>query len=148
MDEFEGLPNRLEYTTQVNGIRFYNDSKATNVDAAIRAVKSFDDPLILIAGGRHKGSDYHPLVQSCRDNVKGAVFMGEAASLLAEAFTDEIPFSLAASMKDAVSRAYGLAKSGDIVLLAPACSSFDSFRDYDHRGRVFKAAVEDLLNGR
>jgi UDP-N-acetylmuramoylalanine--D-glutamate ligase len=74
--------------------------------------------------------------------------MGEAASLLAEAFTDEIPFSLAVDMKDAVSRAYGLAKSGDIVLLAPACSSFDSFRDYDHRGRVFKAAVEDLLNGR
>jgi len=156
MDEFEGLPNRLEYTNKINGIRFYNDSKATNVDAAIRAVKSFDDPLVLIAGGRHKGSDYQPLVQSCRDNVKGAVFMGEAASLLAEAFTERVraknfsplPFSLAENMKDAVSRAYGLAKSGDIVLLAPACSSFDMFRDYDHRGRVFKSAVEDLLNGR
>ena len=147
MDEFKGLPNRLEYTNRVNGIRFYNDSKATNVDAAVRAVKSFDDPLILIAGGRHKGSDYHPLVRSCRANVKGAVFMGEAANLLAEAFADEIPFSLAANMKDAVSRACGLAKRGDIVLLAPACSSFDNFRDYNHRGRVFKAAVEDLLNG-
>ena len=148
IDEFKGLPNRLEYTNQVNGIRFYNDSKATNVDAAIRAVESFDDPLVLIAGGRHKGSDYQPLVEACRGNVKGAVFMGEAASLLAEAFTDEMPFSMAVDMQDAVARAYGLAKSGDIVLLAPACSSFDSFRNYNHRGRVFKSAVEVLLNGR
>ena len=148
IDEFKGLPNRLEYTNRVNGIRFYNDSKATNVDAAIRAVQSFDDPLILIAGGRHKGSNYQPLVQACRGNVKGAVFMGEAASLLAEAFNHEIPFSLAADMQDAVSKAYGLAQSGDIILLSPACSSFDMFRNYDHRGRVFKAAVEDLLNGR
>jgi len=147
IDEFKGLPNRLEYTNRVNGIRFFNDSKATNVDAAIRAVESFDNPLILIAGGRHKGSNYQPLVQACRGNVKGAVFMGEAASLLAEAFKHEIPFSLADDMKDAVSRAYGMAQSGDIVLLAPACASFDMFRNYDHRGRVFKAAVEDLLNG-
>ncbi|MCD6294590.1 MAG: UDP-N-acetylmuramoyl-L-alanine--D-glutamate ligase [Deltaproteobacteria bacterium] len=145
--EFKGLPNRLEYTNQVRNIRFYNDSKATNVDAAIRAVQSFDKPLILIAGGRHKGSNYQPLVEACRGNVKGAVFMGEAVNLLAEAFTDEIPFSLAASMKEAVSTAYGLAESGDIVLLVPACSSFDGFRDYNHRGRAFKAAVEDLLNG-
>jgi UDP-N-acetylmuramoylalanine--D-glutamate ligase len=148
IDEFKGLPNRLEYTNRVNGIRFFNDSKATNVDAAIRAVESFDNPLILIAGGRHKGSNYQPLVQACRGNIKGAVFMGEAASLLAEAFKHEIPFSLADDMKDAVSKAYGLAQSGDIVLLAPACASFDMFRNYDHRGRVFKAAVEDLLNGR
>ncbi|OQY43359.1 MAG: UDP-N-acetylmuramoyl-L-alanine--D-glutamate ligase, partial [Desulfobacteraceae bacterium 4572_87] len=123
IDEFKGLPNRLEYTYRVNGIRFYNDSKATNVDAAIRAVESFDDPLVLIAGGRHKGSNYQPLVQACRGNVKGAVFMGEAASLLAEAFADEIPFSLADDMHDAVSRAYNLAQSGDIVLLSPACAS-------------------------
>jgi len=156
VDEFKGLPNRLEYTNRISGIQFYNDSKATNVDAAIRAVQSFDKPLILIAGGRHKGSNYQPLVEACRGNVKGAVFMGEAASLLSEAFTERVraknfsplPFSLAVNMKDAVSKAYGLAKSGDIVLLAPACSSFDMFRDYNHRGTVFKAAVEDLLNGR
>jgi UDP-N-acetylmuramoylalanine--D-glutamate ligase len=147
IDEFKGLPNRLEYTNRVNGIRFYNDSKATNVDAAIRAVQSFDNPLILIAGGRHKGSNYHPLVQACRGNLKGAVFMGEAANLLAEAFNHEIPFSLAADMQDAVSKAHEMAQRGDIVLLAPACSSFDMFKNYDHRGRVFKAAVEDLLNG-
>ena len=147
IDAFKGLSNRLEYTTQVEGIRFYNDSKATNVDAAIRAVQSFDGPLILIAGGRHKGSDYLPLLQASRGKVKGAVFMGEAANLLAEAFTNEIPFSLAVNMQDAVSRAFRLAQSGDTVLLAPACSSFDMFSDYDHRGRVFKSAVEELLNG-
>ncbi len=148
INEFKGLPNRLEYTNRVNGIRFYNDSKATNVDAAVRAVQSFDDPLILIAGGRHKGSDYRPLVEACRGNVRGAVFMGESANLLADAFTGEIPFSLAASMQDAVARAYDLANRGDIVLLAPACSSFDMFENYNHRGRAFKDAVEDLSNDR
>jgi UDP-N-acetylmuramoylalanine--D-glutamate ligase len=148
INEFKGLPNRLAYTNRVGDVQFYNDSKATNVEAAIRAVQSFDDPLILIAGGRHKGSDYRPLVEACRGNVRGAVFMGESAGLLADAFTGEMPFSLASDMQDAVARAYDLANRGDIVLLAPACSSFDMFRNYDHRGRVFKAAVEDLLNGR
>ncbi len=154
IDEFKGLPDRLERIgthyppALLKGIQFYNDSKATNVDAAIRAVKSFDKPLILIAGGRHKGSDYQPLVQACRGTVKGAVFMGEAGNLLAEAFTDEIPYSLAENMRDAVSRAFRLAESGDVVLLAPACSSFDMFENYNHRGRAFKAAVEEVLSGR
>lgn len=154
MDQFRGLPNRLEPvgtnhpSSMAKEIRFFNDSKATNVDAAIRAVQSFDDPLILIAGGRHKGSDYRPLVEACRGNVRGAVFMGESADLLAHAFTGEIPFSLAASMQDAVARAYNLANRGNIVLLAPACSSFDMFENYNHRGRAFKDAVEDLSNDR
>ena len=152
IDEFKGLPNRLERVAVdhhgLKGIQFYNDSKATNVDAAVRAVQSFDNPLILIAGGRHKGSDYGPLVRACRKNVRGAVFMGEAANLLAEAFTGVMPFALAENMEDAVAKARHMAEAGDIVLLAPACSSFDMFRDYDHRGRAFKAAVEDLSNGR
>jgi len=154
IDEFTGLPNRLERigtndsSALVKGIQFYNDSKATNVDAAIRAVKSFDRPLILIAGGRHKGSDYRPLVKACKGTVKGAVFMGEAAGLLAQAFTDEIPYSLAENMRDAVSSAFRQAENGDVVLLAPACSSFDMFENYDHRGRAFKAAVEEVLSGR
>ena len=148
INEFKGLPNRLAYTNRVGDVQFYNDSKATNVDAAIRAVQSFDDPLILIAGGRHKGSDYRPLVEACRGNVRGAVFMGESAGLLADAFTGEMPFSLASDMQDAVARAYDLANRGDIVLLAPACSSFDMFENYDHRGRAFKDAVEDLSDDR
>ncbi len=154
IDEFKGLPNRLERIgtkeplPELKGVQFYNDSKATNIDAAIRAVKSFDKPIILIAGGRHKGSDYQPLVQACKGRVKEAVFMGEASGLLAEAFTGEIPFSLAESMRDAVFKAYSLGEAGEIVLLAPACSSFDMFEDYDHRGRAFKASVEEILSGR
>jgi len=154
IDQFKGLPNRLEKVGTdhrmplLKEVQFYNDSKATNIDAAIRAIGSFEKPIILIAGGRHKGADYQPLVRACRGNVKGAVFMGEAANLLAEAFTDEITFEMAGSMRDAVSKACDMADSGDIVLLAPACSSFDMFENYDHRGRVFKTAVEEFYNGR
>ncbi len=154
IDTFKGLQNRLEHVStnrflpHQKDVRFYNDSKATNVDAAVRAVQSFDKPLVLIAGGRHKGSDYQPLVHASRDNVKGAVFMGEAANLLAEAFEGEIPYSLAITMQEAVRKAFLMAETGDVVLLAPACSSFDMFENYDHRGRVFKAAVMEVLDGR
>ena len=154
INEFKGLSNRLERVS-ANGhgslqkkVQFYNDSKATNVDAAVKAVQSFNKPVILIAGGRHKGSNYQPLVNACKEHVKGAVFIGEAASLLAEAFTGEIPFSLAETMPDAVKKAAHMAESGDVVLLAPACSSFDMFENYDQRGRAFKSAVEGLSNGR
>ena len=154
INAFKGLSNRLERVC-VNGhgslkkkVQFYNDSKATNVNAAVRAVQSFDKPLILIAGGRHKGSNYQPLVNACKGHVKGAVFMGESANLLAEAFTGEMPFSLAATMPDAVKKAAHMAENGDVVLLAPACSSFDMFENYDQRGRAFISAVEGLSNGR
>ena len=147
INQFKGLPHRLEYVGEVNGVLFYNDSKATNVDAAVRAVTSFDRSLILIAGGRHKGADYAPLVTAGRGRVKGAVFLGEAKGLLAESFRDEIPFSLAENMEEAVHRAFSMASKGDAVLLAPACSSFDMFSDYSHRGRVFRGAVEGLIHG-
>jgi len=147
INQFKGLPHRLEYVGEVNGVVFYNDSKATNVDAAVRAVTSFDRPLILIAGGRHKGGDYAPLVRAGSGRVKGAVFLGESKGLLAESFRDEIPFSLAENMEEAVLRAFSMARNGDAVLLAPACSSFDMFSDYPHRGRVFREAVEGLIHG-
>lgn len=147
INQFKGLPHRLEYVGEVNGVLFYNDSKATNVDAAVRAVISFDRSLILIAGGRHKGADYAPLITAGRGRVKGAVFLGEAKGLLAESFGDEIPFSLAENMEEAVFRAFSMARKGDAVLLAPACSSFDMFSDYPHRGRVFREAVEGLIHG-
>ena len=147
INQFKGLPHRIEYVGEVNGVVFYNDSKATNVDAAVRAVTSFDRSLILIAGGRHKGADYTPLVTAARGRVKGAVFLGEAKGLLAEFFRDEISFSLAEKMEEAVLRAFSMARNGDAVLLAPACSSFDMFSDYLHRGRVFREAVEGLIHG-
>jgi UDP-N-acetylmuramoylalanine--D-glutamate ligase len=147
IDDFKGLPNRLELVTELDGVTFYNDSKATNVDAAVRAVRSFDRPLILIAGGRHKGADYGPLVKAAKGRVKQAIFLGEAKDLLAKSFKGAFPVSMAKKMEDAVSMAYSRAKKGDVILLAPACSSFDMFSDYSHRGQVFRAAVQRVVCG-
>jgi UDP-N-acetylmuramoylalanine--D-glutamate ligase len=147
IDQFRGLPHRIEYVGEIQAIRFYNDSKATNVDAAKRAIASFDGPLILIAGGRHKGADYGPLVRAGQGRLKGAVFLGEAGGLLAKAFEGKIPYVSVGHMKEAVATAFSMAGPGDVVLLAPGCSSFDMFSDYRHRGDVFSAAVEGLVHG-
>ncbi len=147
IDHFEGLPHRLEFVDEVRGVTFYNDSKATNIDAAMKSITSFARPVILIAGGRHKGSDYLPLVEAASDRVKGAIFLGEAGGLLAEASADRIPWKMATDMSDAVALAYAQSQKGDVVLLAPACSSFDMFRDFQHRGVVFREAVKRLKNG-
>ena len=147
IDHFEGLPHRLELVRGIKGVDFYNDSKATNVDAASRSIRSFDRPVVLIAGGRHKGGDYSPLVKAAEGRVKRAMFMGESKGLLAKSFEGIIPFTLAENMADAVSQAFSSAKSNDVVLLAPACSSFDMFSDYAQRGMVFREAVERLDNG-
>jgi len=144
---FKGLPHRIEYVGEVNGVRFYNDSKATNVDAARRSIVSFDSPVILIAGGRHKGADYDALVRTAMERLKGAVFLGEAKERLAEAFHKTIPHFMENRMEHAVSTAFSMAGPGDVVLLAPACSSFDMFTDNRHRGDVFKDAVKGLVHG-
>jgi UDP-N-acetylmuramoylalanine--D-glutamate ligase len=145
---FRGLPHRLEFAGRLADVDFYDDSKATNVDAALRSVKTFDAPVILIAGGRHKGGDYSPLVEGVRGRVRKAVLMGESRFLMAEAFQGLIPCSMADTMADAVAQAFFSARPRDVVLLAPACSSFDMFTDYAHRGRVFKEAVERLRDGK
>jgi len=147
IDEFKGLPNRLEHVGDLEGVSFYNDSKATNVDAAVRAVNSFDRTLVLIAGGRHKGGDYAPLVRAAHGRVKQAVFLGEARGLLAASFEGTLPFFEAEDMEEAVSVAFSNAETGDVVLLAPACSSFDMFKDYVDRGRAFREAMEGLYSG-
>jgi UDP-N-acetylmuramoylalanine--D-glutamate ligase len=147
IEQFKGLPNRLEHVRRLRGVDFYNDSKATNVDAALRAVLTFDRPIVLIAGGRHKGADYLPLVKAAKGRVKKAIFLGEARHILAEAFEGMIPFALAEDMGDAVSQSFTCAEPSDVVLLAPACSSFDMFTDYAHRGRVFREEVERLDHG-
>ncbi len=144
IDTFKGLPNRLEHVDTFHGVSFFNDSKATNVDAAMRAVSSFAGNVILIAGGRHKGSDYDVLVETGRERIKAAVFLGEARALLARAFNGAIPFIFAEDMDEAVRKAVEMAQEGDTVLLAPACASFDMFSDYAHRGRAFVGAVQRL----
>jgi UDP-N-acetylmuramoylalanine--D-glutamate ligase len=147
MNHFQGLPHRLEFSGRIREVDFYDDSKATNVDAAIRSIASFDRPIVLIAGGRHKGGDYGPLVRVAKGRVKKALLMGESKQLMAEAFEDRIPYATADNMEDAVAKAFSVAKPHDVVLLAPACSSFDMFTDYGHRGRAFKRAVEGLQHG-
>lgn len=146
IDTFRGLPHRLQLVGRAGGVAFYDDSKATNVDAAVRAVESFERPLILIAGGRHKGADYGPLVRAARGRVKAAFFLGEARLLLAEAFEGTVPYRIVESMDEAVSEARARSVSGDVVLLAPACSSFDMFQDYAHRGGAFSEAARRFVN--
>lgn len=145
--ELRGLADRLEWVAERGGVAFYNDSKGTNVDAAIKAIMSFERPVVLIAGGRHKGADYAPLVKAAEGRVRYAVLLGEAKDMLAKAFEGAVPYSICENMEEAVTGAFSQALSGDVVLLSPACSSFDQFRDYAHRGRIFRAAVERLVRG-
>jgi UDP-N-acetylmuramoylalanine--D-glutamate ligase len=147
MNGFKGLSHRIELIDTFRGVAFYDDSKATNIDAAIKSVTSFSRPVVLIAGGMHKGSDYLPLVNAAEGRVKAGVFMGEARELLADAFKNRIPWIEAKSMDDAVKLAYDQAREGDVVLLAPACSSFDMFRNFQHRGTAFQEAVTRLRDG-
>jgi UDP-N-acetylmuramoylalanine--D-glutamate ligase len=148
IEQFQGLPSRLEHVGTLRGVDFYNDSKATNVDAALRSVATFDRPIVLIAGGRHKGADYMPLVKAATGRVRKAIFLGEARHILADAFKGTISFALAEDMRDAVSQSFSSSEPNDVVLLAPACSSFDMFSDYAHRGRVFREEVERLDHGK
>ncbi|MBN2032168.1 MAG: UDP-N-acetylmuramoyl-L-alanine--D-glutamate ligase [Deltaproteobacteria bacterium] len=147
-DTFRGLPHRQEFVGRIGEVTFYDDSKATNVDAACRSVAAYHGPLILIAGGRDKGGDYSPLAPAAQGKVRKAVLLGESRFLMARAFQGVVPYSMAADMQDAVNQAFSCAMPKDAVLLAPACSSFDMFTDYKHRGRVFKEAVERLRDGR
>jgi UDP-N-acetylmuramoylalanine--D-glutamate ligase len=148
LNDFRGLTHRLELVGTVQEVDFYDDSKATNIDAAIRAIQSFNRPVVLIAGGRHKGADYAPLVAACLGRVRGAVFIGESKELLSKAFQGRVPFKIADHMPEAARQAFAMAKPGEVVLLAPACSSFDMFTDYAQRGRVFNQAVKELQGGR
>ena len=142
--DFRGVEHRLEYVATVRGVEFFNDSKATNVDSAIKAVASFEGNVILILGGRDKGASYAPLVSAMRGKVRHVVLIGEAAEKIAAAVGTLFPFTRAGSMKEAVQQSVSIGKPGDVVLLSPACASFDMFENYEHRGRVFKDLVQEL----
>lgn len=146
--EFPGLPHRLEPVAVLGGVQFVNDSKGTSVGAVVRSLESFAGPVILIAGGRDKGSDFTPLRPMVAGRVKALVLIGEAREKIARALAGVAPVHSAESMEEAVRRARALAAPGDVVLLSPACASFDMFRDFEDRGRAFKAAVRDLEGSR
>jgi UDP-N-acetylmuramoylalanine--D-glutamate ligase len=142
--KFPGVEHRIEFIAELNGVQYYNDSKATNVDATIKSIEAFKGNILLIAGGRDKAGNFNALRPSVRERVKHVVTIGEAAETLKRALADVSDVCEAESMQDAVSLCRQLARPGDVVLLAPACASFDMFRDYEHRGRVFKEAVRKL----
>lgn len=148
---FPGLPHRMEHVREVNGVTFFDDSKATNVGAAVAALRGFvgsPGRVVLLAGGKDKGGSYAPLVDPLRRFGRAVVTLGEAASLIEEALGDAIPWERATSMEDAVAKGLRLARPGDSVVLAPACSSFDRYRSYAERGEAFKRAVHALEAGR
>jgi UDP-N-acetylmuramoylalanine--D-glutamate ligase len=142
--EFRGVEHRIEYVATVRGVSFFNDSKATNVDSAIKAVESFDRNLILILGGRDKGASYDPLIDAMSGKVKHILLIGEASDKIAAAVNNKFPLTRMSSLEDAVQRGASMGEPGDVVLLSPACASFDMFENYEHRGRVFKNSVQEL----
>jgi UDP-N-acetylmuramoylalanine--D-glutamate ligase len=144
VESFHGLEHAMELVAEIEGVRFVNDSKATNVEAALRSIESFDAGLVPIIGGRFKGGDLRLLREPLAARARAVVTIGEARPLLAAALSGAIEIHEAASMEDAIAQAFTLAKPAGIVLLAPACSSFDMFRDYAERGRRFKEGVLKL----
>ncbi len=138
---FEGVEHRLEFVTEVNGVQYYNDSKATNVDAAWKAIDAFPGNLIVILGGKDKGADFRPLRDVLQQRARHVLLVGAAREKLAAQLGDGFPMELVETLPEAVARAAVLARSGDVVLLAPACASFDQFENFEHRGRVFKEEV-------
>jgi UDP-N-acetylmuramoylalanine--D-glutamate ligase len=138
---FRAVAHRIEWIRELEGVAFYNDSKGTNVDATLKALAAFCEPVVLIAGGRDKGQDFAPLAAAAAGRVKAAVLIGEGRATLGPALRRVTSVSEADSMAEAVGQARLLAGPGEVVLLSPACASFDMFRDYEHRGEVFREEV-------
>lgn len=144
VNTFEGLPHRIQYVGTVGNVDWYNDSKATNMDAVLRALDAFDSKLVLILGGRNKGGNFLLLKDRILETTRTVVAIGESVREIKQALSPYIRVIEADSLEDAVSLAREEAHDGDRVLFSPACSSFDMFRDYEHRGRVFADAVKAL----
>jgi UDP-N-acetylmuramoylalanine--D-glutamate ligase len=141
---FAGVEHRLEFVAEIAGVKFYNDSKATNVDATLKAVEAFPRSLLIILGGKDKGGDFALLREPLKQRARLALLVGSAAEKIAVQLSDAVPLERAGTLDRAVQVAFERARPGDTVLLAPACASFDQFENYEHRGRVFKKLVEQL----
>src|SRR5262249_26960858 len=135
VDGFRGLEHAMELVAEIDGVRFVNDSKATNIESALRAIESFDRGLVLILGGKFKGGDLGLLRAPLAARARAVVAIGESRPLFHEALAGTLPVHEADSFEEAIARAFALAKPSGVVLLAPACASFDMFRDYAERGR-------------
>jgi len=141
---FKNLPHRMQFLKIIKEISFYNDSKATNTDAVIRAIKCFKNNIILILGGREKGTDFSDLINHIKQRVKTIIAMGETSQKIYDTFEKTCPVKIVQTMKDGVQTAFAMALKNDIVLLSPACASFDMYESYVHRGDDFINCVKHL----
>jgi UDP-N-acetylmuramoylalanine--D-glutamate ligase len=142
--EFRGVEHRLEWVAEIHGVQYFNDSKATNVDAALKSLEAFPRSIHLIAGGRDKGGDFAALRPLVEQRVKHLILIGEAAGKMREALGEIVEISEVDNLEKAVLLCRRGSVPGDVVLLAPACASFDMFEDYEQRGRIFKQVVRRL----
>lgn len=144
---FRGVEHRLEFVRTLDGVTYVNDSKATNVDSVWYALQSYEAPLVVLIGGRDKGNDYSRLDDLVRRHCRAVIAIGESADKVVQAFGAIVPVEKAGTMAEAVGKARTRAAAGDVVLLSPACASFDWFDNYEHRGKVFKEIVHGLAGG-
>ncbi len=145
IDRFEGLEHRLEKIAEIDGIKFYNDSKCTTLEALVWGLEKFaDQRVILLAGGHAKGADFRSVRENLNKKVKRAVVFGEAATLLRDSWVDAAPVLRAKGLREAFREALKIASAGDVILLSPACASFDQFANYKERGKAFKELVSEL----
>jgi UDP-N-acetylmuramoylalanine--D-glutamate ligase len=144
VSSFRGVAHRLEFIRELRGIRFYNDSKATSVDATLKALEALPGPLWVILGGLGKGASYAPLLPQLRAKAKAALLIGAAAPAIEEDLRGQLPLLLSGTLDNALASALRQAQPGDTILLAPACASFDQFNSFEHRGDTFRQLVENL----
>ncbi|MGA7415422.1 MAG: UDP-N-acetylmuramoyl-L-alanine--D-glutamate ligase, partial [Bryobacteraceae bacterium] len=145
VETFPGVEHRIELVRKLDGVEYYNDSKATNVDSTQKAIDAFDGGLWIILGGKDKGSDYRPLGKSLARKAKAGLLIGAAAPIIESHLNGVLPLANCGTLSAAVDYARKHASAGDTVLLAPACASFDQFENFEHRGRVFKQLVAELF---
>jgi UDP-N-acetylmuramoylalanine--D-glutamate ligase len=141
---FAGVEHRLEFVAEISGVRYYNDSKATNVDATVKALDAFPGRILVVLGGKDKDSDYTALQGPLREKAILTLLIGAAADKIEKQIAGSVAIERAGTLERAVEIASKAARPGDVVLLAPACASFDQFLNYEHRGRVFKDLVRQL----
>ncbi len=144
LKSFSGVEHRLESVREINGIEFVNDSKATNVDSVWYALRSFNNPLRLILGGKDKGNDYSSIVEQVKNNVKKIYAIGSSAEKVISYFSSIVEVEKIDTLEETVEKAFHDASAGDVVILSPACASFDMFDSYEHRGKIFKQSVMQL----
>ncbi|MFA4909934.1 MAG: UDP-N-acetylmuramoyl-L-alanine--D-glutamate ligase [Desulfobacteria bacterium] len=144
VNSFKGLEHRLEFVEEISGVKYYNDSKATNIGAVEKSLESFEEPIILIAGGRDKGTGYESLNELVKERVKKLILIGEAKEIILKSLGSLTQSLKADTLEEAVELAWSQSSYGDIVLLSPACSSYDMFNNYEERGEAFKAIVREL----